>query len=422
MEQLSDEIFNVLKGANYKVRLFTMDGKNTLDSKEATRFYCYDQDLMVSIRIEDSSAEVLVQAGQDYDLTNNANLVKILKKVTHNNLGEFTVKKFDKKIAPKDFSHQNVSESAFGKSYGSIKTSYLPSPNAKLIIKHTQKVDEEKRGARSRNIHSLFVENSAGERFNFPHKYMAGAKAMLKHVNEGGNPYDEKGKAILELCAEVSDLSKFVKHARSNKLVNENNEDIVETIKARMAETKAVIKSLSTQKGYNNFQSTELQEDSEDLVDITDQFKYNTFTAEEMQRVISRVNRIVSENGKKDAMTKELIQRLFAIIQTGNLGLNIDANDPEHPNNEDQTKYQGQNGVVAKLSAMLSFLAKRTRNDELSNVLAQLSDDIHGMSKEQKMALAKFVNFALKAPKKEETQMGDKLDESVIGDLRRKIS
>lgn len=424
MEQLSQEIFNILKGANYKLRLFTDAGIKTLEPTEATRFYAFDQDLMITLRQDDAKLEVVVQAGQDYDLLANKKLLSAIKAAAHKNLGEYTVRKFDKNIAPKDFAHQSVTESAFGKAYGSIKTSYIPSPNAKLVIKHTDKVNEEKRGARSRNIHSLFIENTQGERFAFPYKYMAGAKAMTMHVNEGGTPYDSKGQAILEMCAEISELSKFVKHTRSNKLVNESNQDIVEAIKSRIAEQKDIVKSLSTRKGYNNFTVQEnIEENSEIDVDISEQFLYNTFTAEEMQSVVSRVNRIVSENRKKDSMQKELIGKLFDIIKSGaDLGLDLDPNDPENPNNEDQVKYSGPSGINAKLSAMLSFLAVRSKNDELSNVLAQLSEEVHDMKPDMKIAVAKFVNYAMKSKPAAESVQFMSVEESVIGDLRKKIS
>ena len=138
-----------------------------MDETEATRFYSYDQDLMVSIRQDNDNVEIVVQAGADYDVPGNSELLKSIRKVAHKNLGEFTVRKFNKSITPKDFAHQSVTEAqAFGKGFGSTRTSYIAAPNnAKITIKHNSKVNEEKRGARSRNIQSIFIENSSGERF-----------------------------------------------------------------------------------------------------------------------------------------------------------------------------------------------------------------------------------------------------------------
>ena len=285
MTNIADEIFNILKGSNYKVRLFTSEGIKTLNPEEATRFYAYDQDLMITLRQEEAQNEIVVQAGAGYDIPGNKKLLDSVKSVAHKNIGEYTVRKFDKEIAPKDFAHQSVKEGAlqegFSKPFGSMKTSYIQSPNAKLVIKHKQGIDEERRGARSRNIQALFIENSQGERFSFPHRYMAGAKAMAMHVNEGGTPYDDKGAAILSLCEEIAELNKFVRHVKSNNLVNEDNSDIVETISNRLGEYKNTVKSLSTLRGYNNFQ---VQENKEEIneVDVTEKFLYNTFKTEEL--------------------------------------------------------------------------------------------------------------------------------------------
>ena len=423
MEQLASEIFAILKGANYKLRLFTADGLKTMDPEEATRFYAYDQDLMVSIRQDEARTEVVVQAGEGYNIPRNSKLLGAIKATAHRNLGEYTVRKFDKAIAPKDFAHQSVVESAFGKAYGSIKTSYVMSPHAKLIIKHSKGVDESVKGSRSRNIHSLFIESEQGEKFAFPFKYMSGAKAMTMHVSEGGTPYDEKGKAILAVCEEIADLTKFVKHTRANKLVNEGNEDIVETIRSRIAENKALVKSLSTKRGYNNFQVSENIQEEQIDVDITEQFLYDTFTAEEMQRIVSRVNRIVSEAGKRDNMQQELIGKLYGIIQSGNLGMShVDRNDPENPNNENPAKYSGPQGAYAKLASMLSFIAKRTTNDELSNVLGELSERVFNLDKASLNVLAKFVMFALKPKAAPAAATESSLTESVMFSLRKKIS
>jgi len=72
VEQLASEIFAILKGANYKLRLFTADGVKTMDPEEATRFYAYDQDLMVSIRQDEARTEVVVQAGEGYNIPRNS--------------------------------------------------------------------------------------------------------------------------------------------------------------------------------------------------------------------------------------------------------------------------------------------------------------------------------------------------------------
>ena len=85
-----------------KLKMFTAEGKTT-NADEATRFYAYDNDMMVTLRNEDAKMEVVVQTGADFDVSDNKKLLNTIKKTTHKNLGEFTVRKFEKKIEPKTF-------------------------------------------------------------------------------------------------------------------------------------------------------------------------------------------------------------------------------------------------------------------------------------------------------------------------------
>lgn len=426
MKDLANEIFNILKGANYKLRLFTMDGTKTMDADEATRFYAYDQDLMVSIRQEDDSIEVVIQAGTDYDVPANSELLKSIKTVAHKNLGEFTVRKFNKSIAPKDFAHQSVTEAkAFGKAYGSIKTSYIPAPNGtKVIVKHSNKIDEEKRGARSRNIHNIFIENSSGERFNFQYQNVSGAKAMAKHVSEGGTPYDSKGQAILAMCEDLANINQFMKHVRGNKLVNENNEDVVLTVREAASTIKNTIKSLSTQKGYNNFVAPGEKESVKE-VDLSEKFMYNAIEAEDLSKAVSTVSRIVAEKSERDSMEKELMGRLAELVKSGDFGVKIDANDPEHPSNEDPVKYSGSEGAVARLSTLLSLFAARSTNMEASNLFAELAGRIHDMNPKNIVLVGKVADFIEKKSGTTESTAARSavgLAESAMLGLRSKIA
>ena len=137
MNTLGTEIFNVIKGANYDVVLFTDGGAKTIDPEDATRFYISDQDMMISMRVESNKLELVVQLGTDFDINSNKKLLDSLKSAVHKQMGEFTVKRFDKNIEPKDFSHQSVAE-GFSRAFGSVRTSYIQLENARLIISITK--------------------------------------------------------------------------------------------------------------------------------------------------------------------------------------------------------------------------------------------------------------------------------------------
>lgn len=417
MNELSEELFNILKGANYKLRLFTGEGVKTLQPKEATRFYAYDQDLMVTLRKEDAKTEILVQAGQDYDIAGNRKLLDSIKSVAHKNLGEYTVRKFDKKIAPKDFAHQSVVQEGFSKPFGSIKTSYIKMPEARLIIKHSKGVNEEVRGARSRNIHALFIENSQGEKFRFPHRYMSGAKAMAMHVNEGGTPYDAKGEAILAMCEEISALNKFVKHVKSNNLMNETNGEIVEAVKDKLAGYKNTVNSLSTLRGYNSFQVQENSEDADKSVDITEKFLYNTVTTEEMKDIFSKVGNIVAERSERDSSEKAAIKSLMDCIQNNTHGITVMENDPEHP------AFIKNISEEARLAATLSYLANMSEDKDTVRHLTGLSEMINnGMLPNNRAMVEKMVTYLESLDAENSDTDSVALDEDIMIELRKQIS
>ena len=73
---------------------------------------------------------------------------------------------------------------------GTARRSYENLDKTRLIIRHTGSVDENVPGARSRQIQSLYIENEDGERFKYPLTHLAGARAMTRHVANGGRPHD----------------------------------------------------------------------------------------------------------------------------------------------------------------------------------------------------------------------------------------
>ena len=415
MHTLGEDILNIIKGANMKLKMFTSEGQKTVNAEEATRFYAYEEDLMITVREEDGKYETVIQAGGEFSIPDNQKLLNTIKKATHKNLGEFTVRKFDKKLEPKDFSHQSVTE-GFSKPFGSVKTSYIQSPNARLVIKHTKGVNEEVRGSRSRHIHSLFIENSQGERFKFPHRYMAGAKAMAMHVNEGGTPYDAKGESILSMCEEIASLNKFVRHVQSHKLVNESNSEIVEAVRTKLAELKNTVNSLSTLRGYNNFAVSENNsENTEKSVDISEKFLYNTFTTEELNDVLSRVGRIVAEKQERDSVVQETIKKLYSMIETQtDIGLSLNENDPEHPNNH----------VIEEqdiLARQLSYLANNVTNENAREYFNSLHALVaEGVSENDTKLIEAIVKYLNTNPTFE-SQKEIPLDEGVLLTLRKKV-
>jgi hypothetical protein len=85
------------------------------------------------------------------------------------------------------------------KMYGTNRVSYQKVDGARLVVKHTESINTDQAAARTRNISSIYIESSEGERFKYPFKHLSGARAMARHVAEGGKPFDDFGTHITGL-------------------------------------------------------------------------------------------------------------------------------------------------------------------------------------------------------------------------------
>ena len=101
-----------------------------------------------------------------------------------------------------------MTESIFEGWNGTKTTSWTDRPDAvRLMIRHQRPLGEG--DARHRYIESLFVETTDGERYKLPFKKLAGGRAMVEHVRQGGRPYDPRGQHISEMVEELNVLSRF---------------------------------------------------------------------------------------------------------------------------------------------------------------------------------------------------------------------
>lgn len=184
--------------------------------------------------------------------------------------------------------------------YGTNRTSYQKLQDTKLIIKHSKALtDDQAPGARSRNISSLFVENSQGERFKYPFIHLAGARAMQRHVANGGLPYDNIGQSIIRMSEEIAQLKSFENYVVRNDLMNHETNSIVSRSTEQLSRLREQIAKLSRQQNYeeykSNFQQMTSEEVPEDVVrEFTDKFTVKNFK-EDIKSVFPILYRLMKE-------------------------------------------------------------------------------------------------------------------------------
>jgi hypothetical protein len=135
---------------------------------------------------------------------------------------------------------------------GTAKRSYENLDKTKLIIRHKGKVDETVPGARSRQIQSLYIENEDGERFKYPMTHLAGARAMMRHVANGGRPHDEFGQHIIQTSEDIAKLNSFQRYVSNKDQLNDNAGDIIENTKLQLENLREYMRNLSKQGHYES--------------------------------------------------------------------------------------------------------------------------------------------------------------------------
>jgi hypothetical protein len=393
-ETIANDIFKILKGNGYSIKIFTDEGENTVDPNAARRFYIPELGSMVNLDETDSKREIRVSVNQNTDVNEFKDTLALLKNLANRNVIEYTLKSFTKAITPKDQDYQaqkardmkqDVSE-GISPAYGSSKSSYQQLENAKLIIKHNKPVNEESRGSRSRNISAIYIESANGERYKMETNNLAGGRAMLRHVKEGGTPYDDFGRHISEQCIELKKLKEFKKYSFRNGLVNEDTTDIVEAVSNRISSLREGINKLKGCKCYHEskekFESKEVKINETDRNKLRNQFTVRTFD-ESLDEALPYVNALVKEMKaikEADDFAKETMDSLvdtIAKMDTVSLrkGINVKS-DPENPMNLrsfGNMPKENQIAVVMEYLGNSIDFAKKGEG-QLSQLLTRMSD------------------------------------------------
>jgi hypothetical protein len=181
--------------------------------------------------------------------------------------------------------------------------------NTRLIVRHSKAVDETQKGARSRNINALYIENADGERFKYPFIHLAGAKAMQRHVANGGRPYDDTGGQIINLSEKISQLVSFKRHVGHHDGMNQEVNEILDRSQMKLNELRKVIEGLAGQKYYEAWCET-LQPNEDDgfvldqatMEDYKDKFTQKNFK-EDLTQYFPLIHTIMQETGEIDLTT-----------------------------------------------------------------------------------------------------------------------
>ena len=188
---------------------------------------------------------------------------------------------------------------AESKLYGTSRISYQDVGSARLVIKHTESVNQEQATGRTRNVGTIYIESSEGERFKYPYKHLNGARAMARHVAEGGNAYDDFGKHIVSLSEEQAKLSKFKRYMGRSAVMAESLSEYTDAVNERITTVKKTLQNLQKKDFYAETFESFTPAVMEDVpVDVAenwvDQLTIKQFN-EELKDIFPYVFKLVSE-------------------------------------------------------------------------------------------------------------------------------
>ena len=186
--------------------------------------------------------------------------------ISRSNLHIKDLKQVSKADSTLDTKDVKVTESRM---YGTPMTSFENVGAARIRIVHTESVNSEVRGSRARHINAIYVENDQGERFKMQHNKLAGARAMARHIAEGGVPYDAVGQHLNVMVLEMTELSRFVRSMRNRTFEDSTATGMVEAATSYYHGMHRQLNHLKGAKAYRSFvESFEPQAQQLDEVDV----------------------------------------------------------------------------------------------------------------------------------------------------------
>ena len=283
---------------------------------------------------------------------------------------------------------------------GTARSSFENLDKTRLIIRHSKAVDENIPGDRTRNINSLYIENQDGERFKYPVIHLAGARAMARHVANGGIPHDDFGKHIVGVSEQIAQLNSFSRYAANKDQLNDSAGDIIEKAKLKLETMRKYIKGLSKQKNYEAVKETFQPSETPELDDATKASLREKFTLKHMddrvESALPLLHNIMQEYDKPEDEIADPEMDAPLSAKDAEIPTPVDAapmvqqflSDPENKlvlRKDDtadamlkRTKFTTKNGMLSSILSDIAarMLTKDPQQDRVANFASAIANDI----------------------------------------------
>jgi len=317
LDIIAEELFNKIRGRFPSVTIGNDKGEVTNVPKEA-RYFDFDfkegeRSLgKVSVSVGNDTLAIMYSndfVTQEDTLTKNAwyDFLKEIRVFAKKRMLNFDTRDINKSNLDKR-DYQFLAANRPGDitmestMYGTSKTSYQNIGGARLAIKHSSPINQERAAGRTQNVSAIYIESAEGERFKYPFKHLNGARAMARHVAEGGMPFDDFGTHIVGLSEELAKLKKFKSYMGRSAVMAESLAGYNDIVNDRIKNVKKTIENIQKESHYKKISEEFVKPVLEDVPsDVAenwiDQLTIKQFN-EELKDVFPYIYNLVGEATK----------------------------------------------------------------------------------------------------------------------------
>ena len=301
MNKISESLFEKIRDRFEDVSLGDENAKATQNPEDA-RFFNFDYvvdgknhgNITISL-IDEISLKIYFSKNISQELEGEDRqkwyaFLKELREFAKRNILSFEPRDITRStLKHRDVQQQSKADSTYakdevigeGRMYGTHKSSYERDGNVKLIVRHSEAVNPEQRGARSRKIRAIFVETGEGERIKLPHNNLRYARAIARHVSEGGQLTDDFGQHITRIAEECGKLRPFKHSVIRRTFEDAETQAMVEAAFEYHGLLNNTLKRMGGRKGYAACKESFIQDeplmDDFDVDSLRERFVKRTY-------------------------------------------------------------------------------------------------------------------------------------------------
>jgi len=276
IEEIAQNLFDKIRSRFSPIKIADEENKSVNDESEA-RFFNFNfktfdgaQHGIITVSIIDGKS-IDISYTQDIDRTFTSpehelewsNFLRGMRQFARRNLMTFNVKDITKTNLTKRDMQQRADKQKNLSNKGSVsegiqwsgttRTSIQDFGPVRLLVRHSEAVNEEIPGARSRKIDSMFIETNRGERFRVPYNKLSLGRALAQHLAHDGYMHDDAGQHIVAMVEEMNNLAFFVRHTKHRQFEDAQTKTMIEAAAERYNNLRGTMLGLGRTSRYQQF-------------------------------------------------------------------------------------------------------------------------------------------------------------------------